>query len=88
MLIHPVFVVFISIFTQYFEFSVRVEHANCRVRDTVEHVRLHRRIMDHILEDHLLAHLQLMVKLPVFHKVAAQAAVPAQTIDKIRIFRF
>ena len=80
MLIHPVFVVFIAIFAQYFEFSVLVEHANSRVRDAVEHVRLHRRIVNHILENNLLANLQFMVELPVAHEVAAQAAVAAEAV--------
>ena len=77
LLIHPIFVVCVVKFAQDFQFSVLMQHPDGGVAHTVEHVRLHRRVVDHILEDDFLAHLQLMVKLPILHKVTTQAAVPA-----------
>jgi len=34
-----------------------MEHSNGWMSDAVEHVRLHRRVMDHILENHLITDL-------------------------------
>ena len=45
--------------------------------DAVESIGLDGSIMNHILKDYLLAHLQLMVETPIAHEVAAQTAVAA-----------
>ena len=77
LLIHPIFVVGVAKFAQYFQFSVLMEHADGWMAHAVEHVRLDGCVMDHILKDYLLAHFQLMVELPIAHEVATEAAVTA-----------
>ena len=57
LLIHPIFIIIIAKFTQDFQFSIVMEHSNGWMSDAVEHVRLHRRVMDHILENHLITDL-------------------------------
>ena len=81
LLIHPIFIVRIVKFAQYFQFPILVEHADRRMTHAVEHVRLDGRIVDHIFEDDLLAHLQLVVELPVFHEIATQATVATQSVE-------
>ena len=62
-----------------------MQHADGRVRNAVERVRLHRRVVYHVLEDDLLAHLQFVVKLPVAHEVTTQTAVAAQAVKELRV---
>ena len=73
--IHPISVVLIAEMAQYFECSVTFQHADGRMCDAIEGVRLHRRVVNHILENDLLADLQFVVKLPIAHKVATQTTV-------------
>ena len=81
LLIHPVSIVFIPKTAQNLQLSIIVEHANGGMCDTVEGIRLHRRVVYHILEYHLLAHLQFVVEAPIAHEVATQTAVATQAIN-------
>ena len=81
LLIHPIFIVRVVKFAQEFQSPVLMKHADGGMANAIEHVRLHGCIVDHILKDYLLAHLQLMVELPIFHKVATQTTVAAQSVE-------
>ena len=85
MLIHPIFVVFVAKFAQNLELAIRMEHGNGGMRDAVEGICLDRGVVNHILENHFLAYLQLMVELPKAHEVAAEAAVAAEAIKELTI---
>ncbi len=49
-LIHPISVILIRKSTQNFQLSILMQHTNRRMRDTIERVRLHRRVVYHILQ--------------------------------------
>ena len=85
MLIHPIFVVFVAKFAQNLELAIRMEHGNGGMRDAVEGICLDRSVVNHVLENHFLAYLQLMVELPKAHEVAAEAAVAAEAIKELTI---
>ena len=80
-LIHPISVIFVAKLAQNLQFSVHFQHTDGRVCDTVEGIRLHRRVVYHILEYHLLAHLQFVVEAPITHEVTTQTAVATQAIN-------
>ena len=49
--------------------------------DAIERMRLDRCIVNHILEENIFTHLQLVVETPRAQEIAAQATVATQTID-------
>ena len=51
--------------------------------DAVEHGGLDGRVVEHVLEDDMLAHGERMVKLPGGHEVAAEAGATAEPIDMV-----
>lgn len=51
--------------------------------DAVEHGGLDGRVVEHVLEDDILAHGERMVKLPGGHEVAAEAGATAEPIDMV-----
>ena len=51
--------------------------------DAVEHGGLDGRVVEHVLEDDILAHGERMVKLPGGHEVAAEAGAAAKPIDMV-----
>ena len=51
--------------------------------NAVEHVSFHRGVVDHILEDQFVAHLQRTGKAPIAHEISTEAAVTSQAIDTI-----
>ena len=51
---------------------------------TVEHGGFYRGVVVHILEDDVLANLQVMVKLPVAQVVATETAASAETVGGLR----
>ena len=63
-LIHPIEIVFITKLAQDFQFSVRMKHRYRRMSNAIKRTGLHRGIVNHILENHLLAYLQFVVETP------------------------
>ena len=55
--IHPVAIILITEFAQDFDGSIQMLHADGWVLDTIEHAGLDGGIVDHVLEDYLLAYL-------------------------------
>ena len=84
-LIHPVFIILISKLAQYFHFFVGMNDANGGMRDAIKGVCLHCCVVKHVLENHILTDLQLMIELPITHKITTQAAVASQSVDMITI---
>ena len=64
-----------------------MKHGNGGMGNTIESIGFHGRVMNHVFEDHLLAYLQFMIKTPVAHEIAAQAAVATQTIEVSNLWR-
>ncbi len=60
-----------------------MQHGDGGMGYAVEHAGLHRRVVDHVLENHVVARMQLAVERPCAHVVAAQAAVAAQTVEML-----
>ena len=56
-LIHAIAVIFVGEGAEYLKAAVLMAHADGGMGDAIEGVGLHSGIMDHILEDHLLAYL-------------------------------
>ena len=48
---------------------------------TIEHIGLDRGVMDHILENQLLADLELMVELPESEEIPGETTVAAQPVN-------
>ena len=63
--------------------AVCVEQGDGGMVDAVEHGGLDGRVVEHVLEDDILAHGERMVKLPGGHEVAAEAGAAAKPIDMV-----
>ena len=62
--IHAVSIILIAELAQRFQFSIAMKQGDGRMRYTIEHRGFYGRIVQHILEDHVLSDLQFMIKLP------------------------
>ena len=60
---------------QQVELAVHVEHPDVGVTHSVEERRLHHGVVDHVLEDNLVADLQGLVEREVAELVAGKASV-------------
>ena len=77
-LIHSVAIIRVRISAQHLHAAVAAQHGDGGVGYAVEHRGLHGSVVDHVLEDNVVARPQLAVERPSAHVVAAQAAVAAQ----------
>ena len=84
-LVHAISIVLVGKAAQQFQPPVGMKHSQRRMRDTVEHIGLDGGVMDHVLEDDFVAHLQLAGETPVTHEVACQAAVAAKAVNELGI---
>ena len=74
-LIHPVLIILIAERTVHHQLVVLVPKGQGRVRYAVEHIRLHDRVVDHILENQLVADRQRLIERPISHIITAQTAI-------------
>ena len=81
-LIHAVAVILVGKGAERFERTVLTEHGDGGMGDAIEGVGLHGGIVDHILEDHLLAYCQLMIETPVAHEISTQTTVATEAVNK------
>ena len=58
-----------------------MKHGQSRMGYTIEHIGLDRGVMDHILENQLLADLELMIELPVSEEITGETTVAAQPVN-------
>ena len=79
--VHPVLIILIAELAEDNKFAVGTGQDDGGMGHTVEHRCLHRSVVEHVLEDDVLPHLQLMVESPALHEVAAQAGVASKPID-------
>lgn len=73
-------VVFVTEFPDYIQFAIGSKYCNGRVSYSVEGSCFHHGVVNHILEDDLLANFQRFVESIFFHKIAAQATDSAEAI--------
>lgn len=69
--VHPRPVIGIAKFTEHLQLAVCMDQGKGRMSDAIKHVGLDRGVVDHVLKDDILADLQLVVKLPAAHEIAA-----------------
>ena len=71
---------FISKLAQELEAAIAAQHANRRQRDSVEGVVFHNRIMNHVLENHLIANLNRRFEAIIANHIAREACRRAKAI--------
>ena len=68
--IHAVAIVLVCVLAEHLKLSIAMNEADGRMPDAVEHGGLHGGVVEHVLEDDVLADLQFVVELPITHEVA------------------
>ena len=74
-LIHSVAIIVITINTQHFKPSVLFSQSYRRMGDPVKHVCLHRRIMQHVFKNDIVAYTKAARETPIPHKIARETTV-------------
>lgn len=80
---HPVTIVLVMEGAIHFQPAVGMQQGDGRMLDTVEHICLDHRIMNHVFKYDSLSYLQFVVKLPAAHIIATQATVSSQPVDML-----
>ena len=78
---HPVTIVLVMEGAIHFQPAVGMQQGDGRMLDTVEHIGLDHRVMNHVFKYNAFPHLQLVVELPAAHIIATQATVSSQAVD-------
>ena len=69
-LIHAVAVILVSERAERFQRAIEMQDGDGGMADAIKHIGLDGGVVEHILEDDVLAHLQSMVEPPKAHEVA------------------
>ena len=77
---HTITVVLVGEITIKLESAILTKYADGRMMDAIEHIGLDRCVVNHILEDKLFTNPQWMIKGPVAHEVATEAAVTSDSV--------